>query len=67
MSRAPLNLNVIIKGKGFKNGAKAKFFKTGTTDPAGVNVKSTQFVSSTQLIALVDIADAAKTTYVAAR
>ena len=24
-----LNLNVIIKGKGFKNGAKARFFKTG--------------------------------------
>jgi len=54
-----LNLNVLIKGKGFKNGAKAKFFKTGTTDTGGVNVKSTQFVSSTQLIALVDIADAA--------
>jgi uncharacterized delta-60 repeat protein len=54
-----LNLNVIIKGKGFKNGAKAKWFKTGTTDPAGVNVKSTQFVSSTQLIATIDIDDAA--------
>jgi uncharacterized delta-60 repeat protein len=54
-----LNLSVLIKGKGFKNGAKAKWFKTGTTDPAGVNVKSTQFVSSTQLIATIDIADAA--------
>ncbi len=54
-----LNLNVIIKGKGFKAGAKAKWFKTGTTDPAGVNVKSTQYVSSTQLIATIDIADAA--------
>jgi hypothetical protein len=54
-----LNLSVTIAGKGFKNGAKAAFFKTRTTDPAGVNVKSTQFVSSTQLIALVDIADAA--------
>ncbi len=52
-----LNLNVIIKGKGFKNGAKANWFKTGTTDAAGVNVKSTQFVSSTQLIATIDIAD----------
>jgi uncharacterized delta-60 repeat protein len=55
-----LNLNVIIKGKGFKNGAKAKFYKTGTTDPAGVNVKSTQYVSTTQLVALVDIADTAE-------
>ena len=54
-----LNLNVLIKGKGFKNGAKAKFYKTGTTDPAGVNVKSTQFVSSTQLVASIDIADTA--------
>jgi len=54
-----LNLSVKITGKGFKNGAKAKFLKTGTTDTAGVNVKSTQFVSSTQLIATVDIADAA--------
>ncbi len=54
-----LNLNVAIKGKGFKNGAKAKFYKTGATDPAGVNVKSTQFVSSTQLIANIDIADGA--------
>jgi uncharacterized delta-60 repeat protein len=54
-----LNLSVLIKGKGFKNGAKAKWFKTGTTDPAGVNVKSTQFVSSTQLIATIDITGAA--------
>ena len=54
-----LNLSVTIAGKGFKNGAKAVFFKAKTTDPAGVNVKSTQFVSSTQLIASIDIADAA--------
>ena len=54
-----LNLSVLIKGKGFKNGAKAMFFKTKTTDPAGVNVKATQFVSSTQLIANIDIADGA--------
>jgi hypothetical protein len=54
-----LNLTVKVTGKGFKNGAKAKFFKTGTTDPAGVNVKSTQYVSATQLIANIDIADTA--------
>jgi uncharacterized delta-60 repeat protein len=52
-----LNLNVIIKGKGFKNGAKAKFYRTGTVDPDGINVKSTQYVSSTQLLANIDIAD----------
>ena len=54
-----LNLSVKITGKGFKNGAKANFFKTDTSDPAGVNVKSTQFVSSTQLIANIDITDTA--------
>jgi uncharacterized delta-60 repeat protein len=54
-----LNLSVIIKGKGFKNGAKANWYKTGTTDPSGVNVKSTQYVSSTQLVATIDIADTA--------
>jgi uncharacterized delta-60 repeat protein len=52
-----LNLSVIIKGKGFKNGAKAKWFKTGTTDPDGVAVRSTQFISSTDLVANIDIAD----------
>ncbi len=54
-----LNLSVVITGKGFKNGAKARFYKTGTTDHAGVNVKATQFASSTQLLAYIDIADAA--------
>ena len=54
-----LNLSVLIKGKGFKNGAKAKFYMSGTTDPAGVNVKSTKYVNSTQLVATIDIADAA--------
>jgi uncharacterized delta-60 repeat protein len=51
------NLTVTIKGKGFKSGATALFFKTTTTEPAGVTVKSTQLVSSTQLVAIVDIAD----------
>jgi uncharacterized delta-60 repeat protein len=52
-----INLNVLIKGKGFKNGAKAKFYRTGTGDPDGINVKSTRYVSSTQLQATIDIAD----------
>ena len=57
-----LNLNVTITGKGFKYGAKANFYKTGTTDPAGLNVKSTQYVSATQLVANIDIADTAALT-----
>jgi hypothetical protein len=50
-----LNLRVKITGRGFKNGAKAAFFKTGTSDPTGIDVKSTQYVSSSQVIALIDI------------
>jgi hypothetical protein len=53
------SLDVTIKGKGFKSGAKAAFYKTGTADPAGVSVRSTRYVNSTALVATVDIADEA--------
>lgn len=54
-----VNLNVTIKGKGFKNGAQAKWFVTGTTNPGGVRVNSTTFVNPTELIANIDVDDAA--------
>jgi uncharacterized delta-60 repeat protein len=54
-----LSLSVTIKGKGFKNGAQSQFFKTGTTNPAGVTVRSTKYVSATQIVATIDIADTA--------
>ncbi len=54
-----INLNVKVTGKGFKNGAKAKWFVTGTTDPGGVTVNSTNFVSSTELTANLTVADTA--------
>lgn len=54
-----INLNVKVTGKGFKNGAKAKWFVTGTTDPGGVTVNSTTFVSSTELTANITVADTA--------
>ena len=54
-----LSLSVTIKGKGFKTGAQSQFFKTGTTNPAGVTVRSTKYVSATQIVATVDIADTA--------
>ncbi len=54
-----LSLPVTIKGNGFKKGAKAKFFKTGTTDPAGISVSSTRFIDSTQLVATIDVGDTA--------
>jgi uncharacterized delta-60 repeat protein len=54
-----INLNVKVTGKGFKNGAKAKWFVTGTTDTGGVTVNSTTFVSSSELTANITVSDAA--------
>jgi len=54
-----INLNVKVTGKGFKNGAKAKWFVTGTTDTGGVTVNSTTFVSSSEVTANITVADAA--------
>jgi uncharacterized delta-60 repeat protein len=53
------SLPVTIKGNGFKKGAKAKFYKGGTTDPDGISVSSTRFIDSTQLVATIDVADTA--------
>src|SRR5438876_11013542 len=45
------NLNVTVSGSGFKKGAKAQWFVTGTTNPGGVTVNSTTFNGSNQLTA----------------
>jgi len=58
-AQGTVNLNVRITGKGFKNGAKAKWLVTGTTDPGGVSVNSTTFVSSSELSANITVADTA--------
>lgn len=55
--QSTVNLNVSIKGKGFKRGATARFFVTGSTDPGGVRVNSTTFKGSVELVANIDIAD----------
>ena len=55
-----LNLNVTIKGKGFKRGANAQFFVTGTADPGGITVRSTAFVSPSELVASIDVAETAE-------
>ncbi len=57
--QATVNLNVLVKGKGFKKGAVAKWLVTGTADPGGVTVNSTTFVNSTELVANIDVAEAA--------
>jgi len=54
-----INLNVKVTGKGFKNGAQAKWFVTGTTNPGGVTVNSTTFVSSSELTANITVAETA--------
>jgi uncharacterized delta-60 repeat protein len=58
-AQATVNLDVKVTGKGFKNGANAKFLVTGTADPGGVQVNSTTFVSSTELRANINVADTA--------
>src|ERR1700751_4174976 len=54
-----INLNVTVTGNGFKKGATAQWFVTGTTNPGGVTVNSAAFVSSTQLTANLTIATGA--------
>lgn len=58
-AQGTVNLNVLIKGKGFKKGALAKFLVTGTTDTGGVQVNSTAFVDAATLTANIDVADTA--------
>lgn len=53
------NLNVTINGNGFKKGAKAQWFVTGTTNPGGVTVNSTAFNGSGQLTANITVASGA--------
>ena len=51
-----INLSVTISGNGFKKGAKAQWFVTGTTNPGGVTVNSTTFKGSTQLTVNLTVA-----------
>src|SRR5258708_5464707 len=51
-----INLNVTISGNGFKKGAKAQWFLTGTTNPGGVTVNSTAFGGSSSLTANITVA-----------
>ena len=56
-AQGTINLNVAIGGNGFKKGAKAAFYLTGTTDPDGVAVNSTSFKSSSQVTANINVSD----------
>jgi len=54
-------LDVIVGGNGFKKGAQAQWFLTGTTNPGGVTVNSTAFNSSSQLTANITVSSSANT------
>jgi hypothetical protein len=54
-----VNLNVTISGSGFKRGAKAQFFLSGTPNPGDVVVNSTTFTSSSQVVATVNVSSSA--------
>ena len=49
------SLRIAITGSGFVSGAQAAWERNGVADPK-IHVRSTQFVSSTQLTATIDIA-----------
>src|SRR5207237_252638 len=51
-----INLDIAITGNGFKKGAVAQWFVTGTTNPGGVTVNSTAFKGATQLTANITVA-----------
>ena len=60
--KGTINLNVLVNGQGFKKGALAKFFITGTTDTGGISVNSTVFITSSQLNANISVASNAAVT-----
>jgi hypothetical protein len=55
-AQGTVNLDVVVKGNGFKKGAVAQWFVSGTTNPGGVTVNSTAFNSSNQVTANVTVA-----------
>ena len=58
-TQGTINLDVTVGGKGFKNGAAAQWFLTGTTNPGGVTVNSTAFVNSNTLKANITVSGTA--------
>ncbi len=58
-TQGTINLNVTVGGKGFKAGAKAQWFVSGTTNPGGVTVNSTAFVDSNTLTANITVSSTA--------
>lgn len=53
------NLIVKIGGSGFKKGAQSAFYVTGTTNPGGITVNSTAFVSNSEVDANITVSSTA--------
>ena len=58
-----VSLLVKISGKNFAPGARTDFFLSGSTNPGGIVVHGTQWVSATEVDATIDIADTASLAY----
>lgn len=58
-TQGTINLNVTVGGKGFKAGAVAQWFISGTTNPGGVTVNSTAFVNPNTLTANLTVSSTA--------
>src|SRR5215472_15208375 len=58
-TQGTINLDVTVGGKGFKNGATAQWFISGTTNPGGVTVNSTAFVNPNTLKANITVSGTA--------
>ena len=58
-AQGTLGLEVAIAGSGFGPGAQARFVLAGTDHTDGITVQSTRYVSASQLVATLDIADTA--------
>jgi hypothetical protein len=56
-----INLNVTINGSGFKRGAVAAWYVSGTTNPGGVTVNSTTVNGSNKITANITVASDAVT------
>ena len=60
-TQSTVDLDVVVSGSGFKKGAKAQWFVSGTTNPGGVTVNSTRFNNSGQLTANISVSATATT------
>src|ERR1700758_3933930 len=58
-TQGTINLDVTVGGKGFKAGAQAQWFISGTTNPGGVTVNSTAFVNPNTLTANITVSSTA--------